>query len=194
MRIYIYILILFFALGCQGKKSTSERFFLEDNFSKKDNSLGFSNEAKFPRNRAFKEFSDMLFSFTTISGLEFLQHTGRANEVDEKSLREESVLILDFQLKQLTHNILAHSSMNQDDLVKYFIGSIKGDVSFKQNSKTLFPNGVHYEGKVGAEYKVKVYFFIRGLDLSSPYELIYNDKAFDKGQIQLTFNNPYILG
>lgn len=195
MKFIFFILILFLIYGCNENTSEMDTVILPDDYavSNSDSSIKFLNEAKFPRNTGTKEFSDMLLNFNVISAQMFLEHTGRAGD-DIEELQDESVLILDYQLKNVSKDVLNYSSMSSDDLVQYFIGTIKNDISFKQSSETIFPSGVHYEGKVGSEHKVKVYFFVNGLDLDTPYEIIYNDKVFDKGQIKLAFNNPYILG
>lgn len=198
MRFLLYIFPFSLILSCNTKEKVDDRVVLDDESSLLENRFTEIQieGGKFPKNSALKDYPEMFMSFNGMSSYEFLSRTREIiEEKDVQQLQRETTFIFEYTLKSKHKDILnSVKSMNEDDLVQYIVGNFKDDINFHQGSKVIPVDAINYEGKVGANHQVKMYLFLVGLDLEKPYSMVYEDKIFEKGKIEIEFNNPHILG
>lgn len=132
------------------------------------------------------------FQFKTISALNFIERTGQRVYEDEKhEINNESVIIFEISDTNSINNIFEHPKMvfSQDDAVQYLTCQLATDLKIVQGGKTFSPNGVQYEGVMGATSNIiRVITFFKGIDLEKEYTIEYNDQLFDAGLVILKQN------
>lgn len=129
------------------------------------------------------------FRFKVISALDFLDRTGqRPSEEDMAQLESESVLIFEIEDTSELKTIFEHPALqrSKDDFIQYLSGAVMNDLKITQYGKEVSPNGVQFEGVMGASsHKTRTLVFISGIDITKEYTIHYNDPLFDAGLIRI---------
>lgn len=136
-------------------------------------------------------FEGVSFVFKDISSLNYLKRIGKyPSTEDELQLAKESVHMLELVGHRPSGSIFENSGIkhNQADAIKYLVGDIEKDFVIVQNERRIRPLGVQYDGVIGTGQKIRVVFFMEGIDLSRPYTIEYYDRLFGKGLIKLSKN------
>lgn len=137
------------------------------------------------------------FQFKAIRAVDFISRTGqRVSEKDEKELMDESVFIFELADTNSFKNIFEHPSMvlSQDEVVQYFCGKLSSDLKIEQGNVTYIPNGIQYEGVMGAtNNKIRVLTFFKGIDLQKEYIIKYNDPVFNAGLIIIKQKTKHLI-
>jgi hypothetical protein len=136
-----------------------------------------------------KNFDGVSMVFKEVKALDYLKRTGdKVSEADKKDLLRESVFMLEFVGHKTSGSLFENDEilLSEDDATKYLIGDIANDFVVVQKGKKFNAQGVQYDGKIGAGQKIRVTFFLVGVDLNSPYNIEYTDRLFGKGKIKMT--------
>jgi hypothetical protein len=139
-----------------------------------------------------KIVSGINYSCHVISALEFLERKQeQIDETDLKELKKESILIFDFSIPSEMKSIFdsPRNTMNKDDLIQYLAGNIVNDLEVEQNGKNFIPTGALYEGIVGKGNSLRVFFYIKDLNINDKMIIRFYDRMFGSGIIKLTKNS-----
>jgi hypothetical protein len=138
-----------------------------------------------------KEVSGIVYQCTMISALDYLKRKGeKPDKIDLVQLEKETVFIYEISIQNQTKKIMdsPRIEMNDDDLMKYLAGTVSNDFEVEQDGKTYISNGALYEGTVGNGNTLRIYFFLKGLDLNRKMMIRYYDRIFGSGFIKITKN------
>lgn len=192
MNIKIIILILLTFYSCNNIENTTEindsggnsYDRLELNKLDKNSNLRIDQG-----NVKFKIVNGIKYNFSIVQALDFIKRNGDIpNEEDVNDLKEESVLIFEISDVNQFRSIFENRNLqtNKDNMIQYLIGNIKNDIIIFQAGNKFEPNGVQYEGVVGAhDNKIRVLAFFKGVKTDQEYELQYNDFLYSAGKIKL---------
>jgi hypothetical protein len=190
VKYLVHISILFIFFGCTEEKTTEKNYIVKD-----DGSIVYKSEGieltllKEGERGNVKNFEGVSFVFKDVSALDYLSRTGNSPSAeDRKELANESVFMLELVGHKPSGSIFENAGMNisEDDATKYLIGEIEKDFVIIQKDKRFKPLGVQYDGKIGNGQKIRVAFFMEGVNLNLPYTIEYYDRLFGKGLVKLT--------
>lgn len=190
MKYLIYISILFVFFGCSEEKAVEKNYIV-----KADGSIVYKSEGieltllKEGERGNVKNFEGVSFVFKDVSALDYLSRAGKnPSSEDRKELANESVFMLELVGHKPSGSIFENAGMelSEDDATKYLIGEIEKDFVLIQNEKRFKPLGVQYDGKIGNGQKIRVAFFMEGVNLNLPYTIEYYDRLFGKGLVKLS--------
>lgn len=136
------------------------------------------------------------YHYSMVSALDFVQRSGNtvASE-DLEDLEKESVVIFEFTTDKATQSAFesAEMKLEKDDAIQYLMSGISNDFVIKQDGTEFKPAGCNYEGQIGEQNKIRVMFFMNGLDKNDPFTIEYYDQLFGKGLMKFTNSNQQIL-
>ena len=194
MKLLAYIFVFFGLFSCSGDKEEAldKNYILKPDGSKVYRSEGVELTLleKGEQGNVIN-FEGVSFVFKDISSLNYLKRIGKyPSREDELQLAKESVHMLELVGHKPSGSIFENSGIkrNQADAIKYLVGDIEKDFVIVQNEKRIKPLGVQYDGVIGTGQKIRVAFFMEGIDLSHPYTIEYYDRLFGKGLIKLSKN------
>ena len=128
--------------------------------------------------------------------MDFLDRTGRRpSEEDITQLEKESVLSFEIGDTSELKTIFEHPALqrSKDDFIQYLSGAVINDLKITQNGKEISPNGVQFDGVMGASsHKVRTLVFISEIDVTKEYTIQYNDPLFDAGLIRINHKTKHV--
>lgn len=137
-----------------------------------------------------KTVKGIRFSFAAISALDFLARNNKIpTAADAEDLKEETVIIVELSDTNQFHSVFnnVHATLSKDEMIQYLVGDFVNDFWLTQNGKRINPNGIQYEGIIGAnENKIRVLTFFTGINIQENYTIQYTDKLFDAGIIKVS--------
>ncbi len=143
-----------------------------------------------------KKIADIEYHYSMVNALDFVQRSGNSvAEEDIAGLEKESVVIFEFRTDKETESAFDSNSlkMSKDDAIQYLMSGISDDFVVKQNGTEFKPAGCNYEGQIGERNKLRVMFFMNGLEKNDPFTIEYYDQLFGKGLMKFTNSNQQIL-
>lgn len=165
-----------------------------------------SDKAKTDSHITLLKSTDVQQNTELINGVEYHIHYVSAwdylerkrvviDEADFDKLDDESVFMVEFSLEKSYSDILKSEKMelNPDEAIQYLIGDISNDFSVYQEGTLFKPNGVNYEGKTGPENRLRVAFYMKGIDLTKNFTVKYYDHLFGNGMIRFKNESNNIL-
>lgn len=191
MKYIFYISVLFSLFACSEEKTTVDKNYI----IKADGSKVYKSEGieltllEEGEQGNVKNFDGVSFVFKDVSSLDYLSRTGNLPSAeDRKELADESVFMLELVGHKPSGSIFENAGMavSEDEATKYLIGEIEKDFVIVQKGKRIKPLGVQYDGIVGTGQKIRVTFFMEGVNLNLPYTIEYYDRLFGKGLVKLT--------
>lgn len=194
--IIIFNSIAFSVALCSCEQDNSEmdkKLAFEESSTVTD--IGGHNFIAEDQSRLEQVIDDIRYTTRAVSALDYLSHIGESPlENDHEALKSESVFIMELSTnngksikksKELT--------LNDDELMKYLIGDIIKDFTVTQNEETYFANGTGFENSFGSDDKIRIMFYMKGIDLSKEYKVIFYDKILGKGMIRFSYMNSHLL-
>jgi len=200
MKSFWYILALFAVVGCSSEESqtTDKNYIIKPDGTKVYKSEGVELTLLEKNEQGnVKNFESVSFVFKDVSALNYLTRSGNTpTPEDRKELQNESVFMLELVGHKPSGSLFENSemSLSQNEATKYLIGAIEKDFTIIQNKKRFKPQGVQYDGVIGTGQKIRVAFFMNGVDLNSKYTIEYYDRLFGKGLMKLTRKKTNIIG
>jgi len=137
-----------------------------------------------------KTANGITYEFHTMSALEYLANKRvKPDEADLKELEQESVVML--EISEDIHDILESKKLelSRDDLNMYLCDRIIDDITIIQDGKSITPNAVQYEGKIGSGDRIRATFYLKGLKKELPYQVKFYDRIFGNGFIKIKVEN-----
>lgn len=192
MHRWLYILI-FFTLSCHSENK--KHGLIEDNGTSGSNIeprvLDIQEQqAADGSNIQTKTVKGIRFSFAAISALDFLARNNKIpTDADAEELKDETVIIVELSDTNQYHSVFKniHATLGKDEMIQYLVGDFVNDFWLTQNGKRINPNGIQYEGTVGAnENKIRILTFFKGVDIRENYTIQYTDQLFDAGIIKVS--------
>lgn len=187
---HISILILLVLVGCSEETTIEKNYILKSDGSKVYRTEGIElTLLKKDEQGNVKNFEGVSFVFKDIGALDYLSRTGNIPSAEDRmDLANESVFMLELVGHKPSGSIFENAGMThtEDDATQYLIGEIEKDFTIIQNGKSFKSQGVQYDGKIGSDQKIRVAFFMKGVDLKLPYTIEYYDRLFGKGLVKLT--------
>ncbi len=189
MKHLFYIVTIFF-MSCSEEKTKETNYIV-----KSDGSIVYKSEGieltllEEGERGNVKNFEGVSFVVKDVSALDYLQRTQRnVSSADREELKRESVFMLELVGHKPSGSIFGNNEiqMSEEDATKYLVGEVESDFVVIQNEKRFKPNGVQYDGRIGTGQKIRVTFFMEGVNLKLPYTIEYYDRLFGKGLVKLT--------
>ena len=190
MKYAFYIFTLIVLSSCSEDKTIEKNYILKPDGSKVYKSEGIElTLLEKDEQGNVKNFEGVSFVFKDVSAFDYLSRTGRTpSDEDREDLEKESVFMLELVGHKPSGNIFENAGMDvsEEEATKYLIGEVVQDFVIIQNEKHFKPQGVQYDGVIGTGQKIRVAFFMEGVNLNLPYTIEYYDRLFGKGLVKLT--------
>jgi hypothetical protein len=138
-----------------------------------------------------KTINKIRYSIGLISAIEFIQKKGEVIEQrDLEDLKKESVLILEFNHTSESNDIFEEiqSDLTKEDAVIYLKGEILKNITIEQNHNEFIPDGVSYEGSIGARNKIRLLLFFNDINVNESAKVVLYDNLFDNGLVKIKIN------
>ena len=193
MRFFICISLITVLLSCSSKERDKSYTYKKDGSRTSLNGGSELESGQLMNQKAAnrKEFGNLTFGFNEVTAINYVERTGNhISAEDKKELEDESVFMLEIETKEQSIDILtvAEISMNEDDATQYLIGKVLDDFSIQQDGIKILPEGVQYDGKIGSGDKIRLVFFVQGVNLGKEYTIEYYDRLFGKGLVKMKKN------
>ncbi len=186
-----------FLVGCSEDNVIEKNYILKADGTKVYKSEGVElTLLKEDEQGSVKNFESVSFVFKDVSALDYLSRIGNPpSEEDRLDLEKESVFMLELVGHKPSGSVFENSGMNlsEEEATKYLIGEIEKDFVIVQKDKKFKPLGVQYDGFIGTGQKIRVAFFMEGVNLNLPYTIEYYDRLFGKGLVKLTRKKTDII-
>ena len=143
-----------------------------------------------------KRIEGVEYHYSLVDALDFVRRSGKTvAKEDMEELEKESVVIFEFTTDKATQSAFdsAEMKLGKDDAIQYLMSGISNDFVIKQDGSEYKPAGCNYEGQIGEQNKIRVMFFMNGLDKNTSFTIEYYDQLFGKGLMKFTNSNQQIL-
>jgi hypothetical protein len=190
VKLFINILILITLCACSEDQVAEKNYIIKPDGTKVYRTEGVElTLLEKDEQGNVKNFEGVSFVFKDVSALDYLDRVGEVPSSQDKiALADESVFMLEFVGHKFSGSIFENSEMAkpESEATQYLIGEIEKDFTIVQGGKRCVAQGVQYDGKIGSDQKIRVAFFLKGVDLALPYTIEYYDRLFGKGLVKLT--------
>lgn len=141
--------------------------------------------------RDTKKVKDVLIGARHVSAIDFLENKKKKpKQEDIISLREETVLILEFKSLNKTHRNplnLDQCLMSYEKGIEHLSFGLEEYVEIIQNDSTYQANGSHFERDFGLSDRLRIVMFFKGINRKEDFKLSLNDAVFGGGLLNFHF-------
>tara|TARA_B100000508_G_scaffold137355_2_gene131769 strand:+ start:74189 stop:74803 length:615 start_codon:yes stop_codon:yes gene_type:complete len=141
--------------------------------------------------RDTKKVKDVLIGARHVSAIDFLKNSNKkAKPGDLKSLREETVLILEFKSLNKKHRNplnLDQCVMPYEKGIEHLSFNLDESVEITQDDSVYMANGTHFERDFGLSDRLRIVMFFKGINRKEDFKLSLNDVVFGGGLLNFHF-------
>lgn len=133
---------------------------------------------------SFVHKEEVRYSIKVMTALEFLEKKGeKPASKDLESLRNETVLMLDYQCK--SGELEDFAKLDSEQAIRYLNKAIAANITMVQTGNKPQITGVLLEGQSLKQRKLRVLLFYKALQPNQPYQFHLEDQLFGAGNITL---------